>query len=48
MWAAFCAELHGATVPFGCVTLDETRLSHALFTAALQSEKGNCVVKIDG
>jgi len=48
MWAAFCTELdQGAkAVPFGCVTPKETALSHKLFTAALESQKNNSVVKI--
>jgi len=37
MWAAFMQELAGAKVTFGCFTPEETRLSHALATAALKS-----------
>ena len=45
MWAAFCLELsEGAKgVPFGCVLPEETRLSHKLFTASLESHKKNQV-----
>ncbi|HLW03556.1 MAG TPA: Gfo/Idh/MocA family oxidoreductase [Ktedonobacterales bacterium] len=42
MWAAFCDELaHGAETkqPLSCVTPAETRESHLLFTAALESQK---------
>jgi len=48
MWAAFCMELaHGAdAVPFGCVKPEETALQHALFTAALESQKHNQVVQV--
>ena len=48
MWAAFCAELNDGAkaVSFGCVTPEETRQSHQLFTAALQSQKRNQVVGI--
>ncbi len=42
MWAAFCDELvHGRAdmrQPFYCATLEETALSHRLFTAALASQ----------
>ena len=37
MWAAFVLELSGEKVTFGCVTPEETRLSHRLQTAALES-----------
>ena len=37
MWAAFMAELDGRTLSFGCVKPEQTRLSHALLTAALRS-----------
>ena len=48
MWAAFCVELsEGAKgVSFGCATPEETAISHKLFTAALQSQKTNQVVKL--
>src|SRR5262249_290918 len=48
MWAAFCVELTQGkqAVPFGCVTPDETRVSHQLFTAALESHKRNQVVRV--
>ncbi|MCZ7647870.1 MAG: Gfo/Idh/MocA family oxidoreductase [Planctomycetota bacterium] len=49
MWAAFCVELvHGpGSVPFGCVTPEETAAQHALFTAALESQKTNSVVCLE-
>ncbi len=40
MWAAFLMELDAGKPPvFGCFTPEETRLSHALLTAALDSHK---------
>ncbi len=40
MWATFLQELDGNTEPvFGCVQPEETRLSHALQTAALKSHQ---------
>lgn len=49
MWAAFCVELaHGKdAVPFGCVTPEETAAQHALFTAALESQRSNQVVRLE-
>jgi predicted dehydrogenase len=49
MWAAFVYELtRGRRLkPFaGCVTPEETALSHELFTAALQSHRGSQVVSL--
>jgi predicted dehydrogenase len=44
MWAAFLWELEKGTPPvFGCFTPEETRLSHALQTAALLSQKNTTV-----
>jgi predicted dehydrogenase len=44
MWAAFLLELdQGAPPIFGCFTPEETRLSHALLTAALESHKNRSV-----
>jgi predicted dehydrogenase len=44
MWAAFLLELdRGTTQVFGCFTPEETRLSHALHTAALESERKKSV-----
>ena len=37
MWAAFMKELSGEKVFFGCVTPEETEISHRLLTAALKS-----------
>ncbi|MBI1851109.1 MAG: Gfo/Idh/MocA family oxidoreductase [Planctomycetes bacterium] len=49
MWAAFCDELvHGAAgmrQPFTCATPDETRQCHAIFAAALESQKTGATVK---
>jgi predicted dehydrogenase len=39
MWAAYCSELAGHSVPFGCVTPEEALRSHRLFTAALSSHR---------
>jgi predicted dehydrogenase len=42
MWAAFLDELthgHRRTLMAGCVTPEETALSHRLFTAALESQR---------
>lgn len=47
MWAAFCVELSGGVAPFGCVTPEETGVSHALFTAALESQRRNAVVNFE-
>ncbi|MDR0361333.1 MAG: Gfo/Idh/MocA family oxidoreductase [Planctomycetota bacterium] len=46
MWAAFMAEFDGRKVPFGCFSVEETRLSHALQTAALRSHAEARVVFI--
>jgi predicted dehydrogenase len=49
MCAAFCDELvHGKDMrqPFSCATPEETRLQHELFTAALQSQRGQIVARL--
>jgi len=49
MWAAFLYELeNGRPLSHfaGCVTPEETALSHCLFTAALESHKSSTAVKI--
>ena len=46
MWAAFMAELDGKPVEFGCFTPEESRMSHALHTAALLSNKERRAVPI--
>ena len=47
MWAAFLLELDRGTPPvFGCFTPEETRLSHALLTAALESNRKQSVEKV--
>jgi predicted dehydrogenase len=49
MWASFLHELvHGRPVSrfAGCVTPEETALSHRLFTAALQSHAESSVVAV--
>ena len=38
MWASFMKELSGGEVFFGCVTPEETEMSHRLLTAALKSQ----------
>lgn len=50
MWAAFCDEVvNGKNMqqPFHCVTPEETAQSHALFTAALESDKSGSTVILD-
>ena len=49
MWAAFLYELHHGKPKSrfaGCVTPEEVALSHKLFTAALESQRENTVVKV--
>jgi predicted dehydrogenase len=49
MWAAFVHELvtgRPAGRFAGCVTLEETALSHRLFTAALQSQQNHSTVAV--
>ncbi len=46
MWAAFISEIEGREVEFGCFTPEETRLSHILQTAALNSHDTGCIQKI--
>lgn len=46
MWGAFISELDGRTVPFGCFTPEETAKSHAILTAALESNKKGTVEQI--
>ena len=49
MIAAFCHQIQAgpdAQLPFGCATPDETRLTHAIFTAALLSHKESKVVPV--
>ena len=48
MWAAFLHELHTATAArfAGCVTPEETALSHRLFTAALLSQEHHRVEEL--
>ena len=48
MWAAFCDEAIGNTPRFQCATPIETALSHALFTAALESQRSSSTVKLEG
>jgi predicted dehydrogenase len=43
MWAVFLQELEGRKPVFGTVTPEETRISHALLTAALASNKNRTV-----
>jgi predicted dehydrogenase len=47
MWAAYLLELEKGEPPvFGCFTPEETRLSHALLSAALASHKNGSVEKL--
>ncbi len=46
MWAVFLQELDGGQPAFGCFTPEETRLSHALQTAALASHRNLSVEKV--
>jgi predicted dehydrogenase len=49
MWAAFLSELarEGPAARFaGCVTAEETAMSHQLFSAALQSQKTGQTVPV--
>jgi predicted dehydrogenase len=50
MWAAFCDELangrEGMRQPFTCATPEEAMWSHALFTAALQSQARGETVRL--
>lgn len=48
MWAAFVDEVAGNTPRFQCGTPQETALSHALFTAALESQRTGQTVKLEG
>ena len=50
MWTAFLHELvHGKPLKHfaGCVTPEETALSHRLFTAALESQNQHSTVVLD-
>lgn len=49
MWAAFLYELEHGRTPgrfAGCVTPEETALSHRLFTAALESHNKSCAISL--
>jgi hypothetical protein len=49
MMAGYCCELaHGKPLSkfTGCVTPEETRLSHRLFTAALESQKSESTAEV--
>jgi len=49
MLAAFFRQVEqgsSAALPFRCATLEETRLSHEIFTAALESQKRQCVAEV--
>jgi predicted dehydrogenase len=53
MYAAFCDELahggDGMRQPYGCATLEETRLHHRVLTAALESQRtGQAVATQEG
>ena len=47
MWAAFIYELDGKTSEFKCFTPDETRISHALLTAAIDSYKSATIKNLN-
>ena len=47
MWAAFISELEGKDVEFGCFRPEETRISHAINTAALESYKTKRAVELN-
>lgn len=47
MWAAFILEVEGKETAFGCFTPEETRISHALHTAALKSYQEKRAVELD-
>ena len=50
MWAAFCDELvhgrNGMRQPFSCATPEEAEQSHAVFDAALRSQKSGACVEV--
>lgn len=46
MWCSFMKEVSGQEVEFGCFTPEETKLSHKLLTAALESHKEKKVVTL--
>lgn len=46
MWGSFIKEIYGETPEFGCFTPEESRLSHCLLSAALQSFKEKRVVDL--
>ena len=46
MWSVFLKELDGQDPGFGCFTPEESRLSHALQTAALKSHENQSVEKV--
>lgn len=51
MWAAFCDELahgrNGMQQPFYCATPQEAAQTHAIFTAALKSQKEQSTIPLD-
>ena len=47
MWAAYMSELAGLPVSFPCFTPDETRLSHAVYTAALESHIKKTIITLN-
>ncbi|OGF46631.1 MAG: oxidoreductase [Candidatus Firestonebacteria bacterium RIFOXYC2_FULL_39_67] len=46
MWAAFICEAAGKKIKFGCFRPEETKISHSLHTAALESQKTNMTVEV--
>ena len=47
MWAAFLLEISGGKPDFGCVTPEETAISHRLMTASLKSNKNKSLEKVN-
>ena len=47
MRGAFICELSGIEIPFGCVTPEETELSHKLQTAAIRSHNEGRIIEIE-
>jgi predicted dehydrogenase len=47
MWASFVDELSGHKPRFQCATPEEAVASHRLFTAALESQRTGCTVKVE-
>jgi len=49
MWAAFCDEVANRDAmrqPVKCATPDEARMTHEVFTAALESQKSGQTIRL--